>query len=232
MSTAILTIDDISSKNTPAIVDYLVSKGITAVMFAVGENVEKFYDEAIYAVRAGMIVGNHSYSHPAFSSLTIEQAKAEIEKNEQILNKLYKDAGVERVYRPFRFPYGDKGGVIAQDIQKYLAEQGFDKLDDTKIEYPWWSQNGCDKNIDTFWTFDFEEYRIWQSDDFTVENVWAKIKNMNPTQGAALLAEDNYHFILTHAHDETEEVVPGYIMQFVDYCLENGMIFDKPTFLM
>ena len=101
-----------------------------------------------------MIVGNHSYSHPAFSSLTIEQAKAEI-----------------------------------------------------------------------------EEYRIWQS-DFTVENVWAKIKNMNPTQGAALLAEDNYHFILTHAHDETEEVVPGYIMQFVDYCLENGMTFDKPTFFM
>ena len=27
---------------SPAIVDYLVSKGITAVMFAVGENVEKF----------------------------------------------------------------------------------------------------------------------------------------------------------------------------------------------
>ena len=31
---AILTIDDIASANTPAIVDYLNDKGITALMFA------------------------------------------------------------------------------------------------------------------------------------------------------------------------------------------------------
>ena len=37
---AILTIDDVASANTPAIVDYLNDKGITALMFAVGENVE------------------------------------------------------------------------------------------------------------------------------------------------------------------------------------------------
>ena len=93
MSTAILTIDDIASGNTPAIVDYLNSKGITAVMFAVGVNVEKFYEEAIYALRNGMIVGNHSYSHPAFSKLTLEEAIADIERNEEVLNQLYRDAG-------------------------------------------------------------------------------------------------------------------------------------------
>ena len=38
---AILTIDDIASENTPAIVDYLNERGIPALMFAVGENVEK-----------------------------------------------------------------------------------------------------------------------------------------------------------------------------------------------
>ena len=58
---AMLTIDDIASANTPAIVDYLNEKGITALMFAVGENVERYYDNAIYALRHGMIVGNHSY---------------------------------------------------------------------------------------------------------------------------------------------------------------------------
>ncbi|MDD6473305.1 MAG: polysaccharide deacetylase family protein, partial [Bacteroidales bacterium] len=96
MSTAILTIDDIASGNTPAIVDYLNSRRITAVMFAVGVNVEKFYEEAIYALRNGMIVGNHSYSHPAFSKLTLEEAIADIERNEEVLNQLYRDAGVER----------------------------------------------------------------------------------------------------------------------------------------
>ena len=57
---AILTIDDIASGNTPAIVDYLNEKGITALMFAVGENVERYYDNAVYALQHGMIVGNHS----------------------------------------------------------------------------------------------------------------------------------------------------------------------------
>jgi len=231
MNTAILTIDDIASKNTPAIVDYLNSKEITAVMFAVGQNVEKNYDEAIYALRGGMIVGNHSYSHPAFSKLTLEEAIAEIEKNEEILNKLYKDAGVERKYRPFRFPYGDKGGDNTQALQQYLAEKGYDKLDDTKIPYPWWKEGGHDKFIDTFWTFDIEEYRLQWGTEFTVEDVWKKIKDRNPAQGAALIGENKHHIILTHAHDETDAIVPQYYKQFIDYMLENGMTFDKPKFI-
>ena len=60
MNGGILTIDDIASKNTPAIVDYLNEKGICAILFAIGQNIEKYYDEAIYAVKNGMIIGNHS----------------------------------------------------------------------------------------------------------------------------------------------------------------------------
>ena len=86
MINAVLTIDDVSSANTPAIVDYLNSKGITALMFAVGENVEKYYDNAIYALKKGMILGNHSYSHPAFSRLSLEEGIENIEKNEAVLD--------------------------------------------------------------------------------------------------------------------------------------------------
>ena len=230
MGTAILTIDDIASGNTPAIVDYLNSKGITAVMFAVGVNVEKFYEEAIYALRNGMIVGNHSYSHPAFSKLTFEEAVADIEKNEEVLNNLYKDAGVRRIYRPFRFPYGDKGGKIAQDLQKYLAEKGYNKLDDTKVPYEWWKKDGHDKFIDTFWTYDVEEYRLSLEPDFTVEDVWKKMKNPSPAHATALLGDDKHHIILLHAHDETEAIEPMYYKQFIDYMLDNGITFDKPAF--
>ena len=63
MNTVLFTIDDVSSRNTPAIVDGLCERGIPAIMFAVGMNVERCWDEAVYAVRKGMIVGNHSYSH-------------------------------------------------------------------------------------------------------------------------------------------------------------------------
>lgn len=225
---AILTVDDISTKNTKMIVDYLNEKKITAVMFAWGELIENHYENAIYALQHGMIIGNHSYSHPHFSELSLEEAIEEIEKNEEILDKLYKDAGVERKYRPFRFPYGDKGGKNKEALQEYFVTHGFDKLNDKQIPYEWWKQMGLDKDIDTLWTFDFMEYCIRPNSGFTKENVFERIENRNPEDGAALLEDGGSHILLIHDHEETEDLVPGYFKMFIDYVLEQGVIFDKP----
>lgn len=230
MKNAILTIDDIASKNTKAIVDYLVEKNIKAVMFAWGQNVEREYDSAVYALKAGMIVGNHSFSHPAFSSLSFEQCINEIEKNEALLDKLYKDAGVERKYRPFRFPYGDKGGANKEKLQEYFREKGFNKLVDTEVTYPFWSESGCNRDIDTLWTFDFEEYRIRKGSGFTLEDVWKKVNNENQPYGGNLFTEDSINIIIMHAHDETEELVPEYYKQFIDCILDMGIRFEEPRF--
>ena len=231
MNSALLTIDDIASKNTPAIVDYLNEKRIKAILFATGQNVESYYEEALYAVKNGMIVGNHSYSHPAFSSLSMKECMEEIEKCEIVLERLYKDSGVERVFRPFRFPYGNKGGDNKNALQKYLKEKGFQKVDDTHITYPWWRENSLDTDIDTFWTFDFEEYKIRQGSEFTKESVWKKMHDTNPESGAVLFAENNRHILLLHAHDETEEMLPEYYKLFIEHLLENGLVFEEPAFL-
>lgn len=231
MNSALLTIDDIASKNTPAIVDYLNEKRIRAILFATGQNVERYYEEALYAVKNGMIVGNHSYSHPAFSSLSMKECMEEIEKCEIVLERLYKDSGVERVFRPFRFPYGNKGGDNKNALQKYLKEKGFQKVDDTHITYPWWRENSLDTDIDTFWTFDFEEYKIRQGSEFTKESVWKKMHDTNPESGAVLFAENNRHILLLHAHDETEEMLPEYYKLFIEHLLENGLVFEEPAFL-
>lgn len=231
MNSAILTIDDIASKNTPEIVDYLKKKGITAIMFAEGARVERFYEEALYALQNGMIVGNHSYSHPAFSSISMEQCVEEIEKCEQVLNKLYADAGVERKFRPFRFPYGDKGGDNKDALQKYFVEKGFHKVDDTQIPYPWWKELGMNQDVDTFWTFDFEEYRLQYDAEFTKQSIWDKIFNTNSQKGTVLFAEGNKHILLLHAHDETEEIYRQYYKEFIDCCLERGLKFEEPRFL-
>ena len=231
MNSALLTIDDIASKNTPAIVDYLNEKRIKAILFATGQNVERYYEEALYAVKNGMIVGNHSYSHPAFSSLSMKECMEEIEKCEIVLERLYKDSGVERVFRPFRFPYGNKGGDNKNALQKYLKEKGFQKVDDTHITYSWWRENSLDTDIDTFWTFDFEEYKIRQGSEFTKESVWKKMHDTNPESGAVLFAENNRHILLLHAHDETEEMLPEYYKLFIEHLLENGLVFEEPAFL-
>ena len=231
MINAVLTIDDIASRNTPAIVDYLCEKGIKPVMFAWGENVERYFANAVYALKNGIIVGNHSYSHPNFSKLTPEEGFAEIEKCEAVLDRLYDAAGVERRYRPFRFPYGDKGGENKAVFQKYLADNGFDKLDDRKIAFPFWKDMGFDKDIDTFWTFDFEEYRIRKDSGFTKEDVMRKMNDPAPAEGAPLFEDNASHIFLIHAHDETEEMVPGYFMGFIDRLIKKGVIFDKPEFI-
>lgn len=228
---AILTIDDIASANTPAIVDYLNEKGITALMFAVGENVERYYDNAVYALQHGMIVGNHSYSHPAFSEITMEEAEGEIAKNEALLDRLYKDAGVERKYRPFRFPYGNRGGENAAALQEYFRKNGFDKLKDTQIPYAFWKEQGLDRNVDTLWTFDFAEYRIRPESGFTAEDVWKRVNDKTPAEGGALLVDPGSHILLLHAHDETDAMVPGYYRLFIDYLLEKGVVFDVPEFM-
>ena len=171
MSKAVLTIDDIASANTPAIVDYLCEKRIPVILFAVGENVEKHYQEALYALRKGMVIGNHSYSHPEFSSLSLREGIAEIEKNEALLDTLYADAGVPRLCRPFRFPYGDKGGANKEALQAYLKERGFDKVDDSRIKGAWYEAQDQYGDVDTLWTFDFGEWQIRKGAAFTAEDV-------------------------------------------------------------
>lgn len=231
MIRAILTIDDIASKNTPEIVDFLCEKGITAVMFAVGANVERFFDEAVYAVQKGMIVGNHSYSHPAFSSVSLDKGVTDIEKCEKVLNRLYSDSGVERKYRPFRFPYGDKGGENREGFQKYLKENGFHKLDDRLIPYPWWREGRAGDYIDTFWTYDFEEYRLPWNDGFTRESVLQKMKRPDGENFTALYGENKGHILLLHAHDETDAIWPGYYKEMIETAIQNGVVFENPEFL-
>lgn len=231
MNTALLTIDDIASKNTPFLVDYLKEKGIPALFFAVGMNVEKHYEEALYAVKQGFLLGNHSYSHPAFSSLSLEEGIAEIEKCEAVLNRLYQDAGMPRPFRPFRFPYGDKGGKNKDALQTYFRKQGFDKVNDAHLPYSWWQENGLNLDVDTFWTFDFEEYRLRPGSDFTVEDIWAKTRDLNPKSGAALYGENQRHFILLHDHAETQAVLPRYYQLFLDELMQNGITFDAPSFI-
>ena len=231
MNTALLTIDDFASRNTPALVDYLVEKGIRPILFGWGEMIEKHYDEALYAVKKGFIVGNHSYSHPHFSELTTQQAIEEVEKCEAVLNKLYSDAGVERTWRPFRFPYGDKGGNNKDALQQYFREHGFHKVNDRHIPYTWWKESACYKDIDTFWTFDFEEYRLAWNDGFTYASIQAKMQNPAPVQGAALYGENQRNILLLHDHAETDAVLPGYYRLFIEDMLKNGIVFDEPRFL-
>lgn len=102
---------------------------------------------------------------------------------------------------------------------------------DKEDENAWWHENGLDRDIDTLWTFDFAEYQIRPNSGYTIEDVWKRTRNPNPENGAALYTPEGRHIILLHAHNETDELVPGYYRLLLDDLLNHGVQFVKPDFI-
>jgi peptidoglycan/xylan/chitin deacetylase (PgdA/CDA1 family) len=107
----ILTIDDAPSANFKAKVDLLIEHDISAVFFCIGNKIEQYKSDLIYAIKQGFILGNHSYTHPWFSSINKQEGIVEIRKTDELLNDIYTSAGIHQEDRKrfFRFPYGDAG---------------------------------------------------------------------------------------------------------------------------
>lgn len=221
-------------------VDWLLSRGIHPVMFSCGA-FGRDPEAVAEVIRRGIVVGNHSFTHPAFSSLTEEACIAEIEQQETLLNEAYRLAGVERKYKLFRFPYLDKGGSNAAAVQRYLRSNGFVKVrDDAVCSGPYtWSKGR--ENLDVVCSYDVAEYQLKSSralaDQFyapdkalNLEDAKRKMRTPNPRSGDYLF-DGGTHIILLHAHDDTEALFPGYYRELVEYMLDNGVEFLEPEFV-
>jgi polysaccharide deacetylase family sporulation protein PdaB len=110
-----LTFDDGPDATfTPQILNVLKEHGVKATFFLIGKQAEKHPDVVRRIVREGHVVGNHSYSHPLFTKLTVEQAQGEVEQAGKTISRL---AG----YTPklFRPPFGQ----INEAQLKWMKEQ-------------------------------------------------------------------------------------------------------------
>ncbi|WP_160687725.1 polysaccharide deacetylase family protein [Clostridium sp. C2-6-12] len=231
MSKAYLTIDDGPTKDTKAYIDFLNSKDITPIMFFCGEKIRESREDGIYAIQNGAIIGNHTYTHPHFSKLDLEECISEIERQEEQIDLLYKDAGVPRKYKLFRFPYADKGGKNKKALQEYLINNGFSRIDDSQITSEWYNHHEFYKDYDVFFTFDCQEYRLQQNDGFTREDIFKGIRNENPKTGGVLLASNAQNIFVIHDHPQTDDIYPNYFYEIINHVLDNGVEFIKPKFI-
>lgn len=119
-----LTFDDGPSFNSKKIVNLLDELKIKATFFVLGCNVEKYADELKYINDHGNEIGNHSYSHPDFRKLSLEQGLKEIEKTQAIVFKT-----IGRYPRLFRFPYGLVNTQILNNIKLPTILWNADSLD-------------------------------------------------------------------------------------------------------
>jgi peptidoglycan/xylan/chitin deacetylase (PgdA/CDA1 family) len=76
-------------------------------------------------VKSGMILGNHTYSHPDFNRLTVEQFQEEIVKGDVVTRELMRSRQPYQLY--FRHPMTHTGGTREKKeaIEKFLAARGY-----------------------------------------------------------------------------------------------------------
>jgi peptidoglycan/xylan/chitin deacetylase (PgdA/CDA1 family) len=91
-------------------------------------------------VKHGMVLGNHTYSHPDFNQLTVEQFQEEITKGEVVTRELMKSRRPYQLY--FRHPQTHTGDTREKKeaIEKFLAERGY-KVTPHTIENSDWIFN-------------------------------------------------------------------------------------------
>ncbi|WP_139991359.1 polysaccharide deacetylase family protein [Paenibacillus paridis] len=128
--TAYLTIDEGPAGDFRQKVEYLNAKGIRAIWFCMGEALEKFSDEAIFAIKAGHWIGNGSYDHTDLSAISLPNAREQIGQTDQIINELYTEAKVARTAKLFRFPYMQHEAMVEHfaGIDRVLGELGYSGL--------------------------------------------------------------------------------------------------------
>src|SRR6266446_4255841 len=76
-------------------------------------------------VDAGAILGNHTYSHPDFNLLTVEQFEEEILKGEVVSRRLMRSRQPYQLY--FRHPMTHTGDTQAKKeaVEKFLLDRGY-----------------------------------------------------------------------------------------------------------
>lgn len=116
---------------TAKILDTLKKHKVTAVGFVNERQLEHASErEARIAllrdwVKNGMILGNHTYSHPDFNSRTVEQFQEEITKGEVVTRELMKSRRPYQLY--FRHPMTHTGDTLEKKeaIEAFLAARGY-----------------------------------------------------------------------------------------------------------
>jgi peptidoglycan/xylan/chitin deacetylase (PgdA/CDA1 family) len=245
---AYLTIDDAPSSQFLEKLAFLNELGIKAIWFCQGNFMEARPAMMIHALQTGHVLGNHSYSHPHFSDLTIDQGRAEIRATDAILHELYAAAGVPWTRKYFRFPYLDNGsgssvmeqlldGVAPKTpervaaLQAYLGQLKYEQPRFESINYPQYTDyvSNC---VDVFGTYDSRDWslvhEVAAAGDDKVETLLQRMDAHEPEVGLMLNDPGSNDVLVLHDHDEHPENLRLF-QAMIHRVLKKGIHFDLPA---
>lgn len=174
MKNLLLTIDDGPSSDTRRLVDFLKAQEIPVIMFFIGENIEKYPAEVDYAIQSGVLIGNHTYNHPAMSKLSLRDGIGQIEQTEKIIEVAYQRNAKPRIHKLFRFPFGDLGGWNRLPLFKYLRNQGFKNVETGFVTHKWFNKARKEPHVGA--TFHCWDWQLWyNTESFGIPDLLEKL---------------------------------------------------------
>jgi len=226
-----LTIDDAPSEDFKNKIDFLVEQKVPAIFFCEGKKLEEKPQDIIYAIKKGFVIGNHSYNHSNFSQISITEGREQIRKTDEIIDDLYKQAGVKRQGKVFRFPFINKGGDKKDEFQKVLKEFDYKQPTFKNITYDYYQVEWTD--LDIHCTYDVLDWviqlkRAGQKVNYpyeTPEDIFALL-DRNEEHGFGLNLMTSNDIILTHDAEETTDIFYPVIRKLLD----KGIKFELPKF--
>lgn len=237
---AYLTIDDGPTEDMMSRVDFLASKEIKALWFCLGSELEKYPEQASYAIQHGHVLGNHSHDHARFSEISLDQANEQIVKTDQLIEEIYTRSGISRPAKLFRFPYLNNGSDDPYEqcdwsnphvsaLQSLLSDLGYEQPHFKNIRYERTRKAGfmdC-KNIDcTYDSFDWcleDGMEMFGYSDLS--SVLARIDEDLPEGGRGLNCSTSNEIVLMHAYIEFDS-----FQAIVNKIESKGIEFDLPDF--
>lgn len=105
----VLTFDDgPNAEHTPRILDALAKEKVPAVFFVLGEQVQKpgGLELVRRAAAEGHLIGNHTFSHPRLTELSINDIRSQILRTHELIAEFEPQPGL------FRPPFGSSNDTI------------------------------------------------------------------------------------------------------------------------
>lgn len=232
-----LTCDDGPESDFRDKIDFLDSKGIKGIWFCLGEKIKENMDGVVYAIERGHIIANHSFDHPYFSKLTIDEARDQLQRTESLIEEAYFKAGVKQPFKAFRFPFYDLGSncnTFPPDIndpevvklQELLIEMGFTCPDFKGVSYKWYNDLGFNKTVSVECTLDFDDWEI-DSDAEDInkayETVLKRVDRDDPANGFGLHNSESAEILLLHTFVELP-----YFKGIINKVAEEDVVFRLP----
>ncbi|MGC1378157.1 MAG: polysaccharide deacetylase family protein [Anaerolineales bacterium] len=244
MKKAYLTIDDAPSRDFAAKMEFLYRHGIPALFFCEGRHIEQREDDLRAAVERGFVIGNHAFSHPHFSDISTEACKQEILRTDELIEHIYRSAGLGRPARYFRFPYFDSGGDVSgaayeakwngpksecfryacadkqKELQGYLRELGYrqPKFEGVNLDYV--DDPSLLTRVDVRCTYDQAEYWLHEANApwglSTEAAILGRIDEDFPHEGRSLNCEATVDIILAHDHEKTTDLFYRIVARYME----------------